>query len=237
VSITVIAPALRAERLSVTLGGSEILSGVDLSLAKGRILAVLGPSGAGKSTLFRVLAGELQAQAGRVYIDERDVTREPLWARARAGLGYVPQTPSVLWDLTVSENIRTFARLCGDRATRVEAHAELVGLGDRLTVTASELSGGERRRLEILRALIAKPRLLLLDEPLSGIDPAFAGHLTELLRARAREGMAILLADHRVREALAICDEALLLAAGRVELCTTPDMFPSHPAVLGRYLG
>lgn len=230
-------PALSAEDLSVTLGGAEILRGVSLEVSAGEIVGVLGPSGAGKSTLFRALAGELPLRSGRVLLGERDVSREPLWKRARLGLGYVPQTPSVLFDLDVAANFRTFARAARVAASAAEQRAAEVDLDGRLGVTARDLSGGERRRLEIGRALTAAPRVLLCDEPLSGVDPSGAQRIGRLLRARARDGMAVLVADHRVGEALEFCERVLLLLDGRVEVATTPAEFLEHPAVRRRYLG
>lgn len=228
---------LRAEALHATLGGAEILRGVDLELHAGEITGVLGPSGAGKTTLFRVLVGELAGRAGRVWLGERDVTRAPLWVRARAGLGYVPQTPSVLMDVTVADNLRTFERVArAKRRPPAERAAEL-GLERRLHVAAGELSGGERRRLEILRALVAEPRVLVLDEPLTGVDPAAAAQLGALLRARAATGATIVLADHRIREALSMCDRAVLLADGAIEVDAPAARFADDPAVKRRYLG
>jgi len=139
----------------VTLGKQEVLRGISLDVRAGEVLGVLGPSGAGKSTLFRALVGELYPSAGKVTLAGRDVTRDPLWRRARRGLGYVPQTPSVLFDLSVADNIRTFVRLTRVESRGVEAIADDVDLGSRLHVRARDLSGGERRRLELLRALIA----------------------------------------------------------------------------------
>lgn len=228
---------LRAEALRVRRGSLEILRGVDLSVRAGGVLAVLGPSGAGKSTLFRTLVGELSPTHGRVLLDERDITREPLWTRARLGIGYVPQTPSVLWDLTVAENIGTFAALVGVTAEVARAQAEELSLGGLLAVRGRALSGGERRRLELLRALLSNPKLLVLDEPLSGLDPAGAAAVARVLRGRAEQGMGILLADHRVGEALALCHDAVLLADGQVELRTPAAEFAEHPAVVRRYLG
>jgi lipopolysaccharide export system ATP-binding protein len=228
---------LKAEGVRAVLGGNEVLRGVDLAVPKGRVVGVLGPSGAGKTTLFRVIAGELVPSAGAVRLLERDVTRLPLWARARAGLGYVPQTPSILFDLSVEENIRSFERAARVAAVPIEERAKEIELETRLAVRAGDLSGGERRRLEILRALIAGPRVLILDEPLTGVDPAAAARLVRLVRARAEQGMAIVLADHRIGEALRMCDEALLIVDGRIELCAAPADFSSHPAVLRRYLG
>lgn len=230
-------PCLTAEGLRATLGKREVLRGISLDVHPGEVLGVLGPSGAGKSTLFRVLVGELPPSAGKVTLQGHDVTRDALWRRARRGLGYVPQTPSVLFDLSVAENIRTFVRLTGAESRTTEAIAEDVDLGSRLDVRAKDLSGGERRRLELLRALIAKPKVLVCDEPFTGIDPAATGRIGRLLAARAREGMAVVVADHRIAEALEHCDRAILLVDGRLELETSPAEFSSHPAVRRRYLG
>ena len=203
----------------------------------GRVLGVLGPSGAGKTTLFRVIAGELTPHAGRVVIGGRDMTGSPLWRRARAGLGYVPQVPSVLFDLSVRNNIATFERVTRSPRRAIDERAAEVGLVDRLDVRARELSGGERRRLEVLRALTAEPSVLIVDEPFAGVDPTWARELVEVLRRRAERGMAILIADHRVREALMLCNDALLLADGAVEAAASATDFAEHPAVRERYLG
>ena len=230
-------PALRVEAVRTALGGVEILRGVDLSVQKGVIVGVLGPSGAGKTTLFRVIAGELRASSGRVELEGRDVTSAPLWVRARNGLGYVPQTPSVLVELSVADNIRSFESAARVRTRPLAERAGRVGLEGRLGVRAGGLSGGERRRLELLRALIAEPKVLILDEPLTGVDPAGAARLGRLLRELAEGGAAVVLADHRILEALRMCDEALLLVDGQIELSAPPGEFSSHPAVLRRYLG
>jgi lipopolysaccharide export system ATP-binding protein len=220
----------------VTLGGAEVLRGVDLSVERGQISGVLGPSGAGKTTLFRVLAGELVPRTGSVALSAHDVTAAPLWKRARLGLGYVPQTPSVLTELSVHQNIRTFERVANAPAMDTTRRAAAVGLSERLGVRAGDLSGGERRRLELLRALIARPKLLLLDEPFAGLDPPAIRLVASLLRETAREGCAVVLADHRVREALSVCDDARLLVDGLVAAQVPPDQFADHPAVRERYL-
>jgi lipopolysaccharide export system ATP-binding protein len=229
--------ALAGRKLSARLGAQQVLRGVDLEVDQGQVIGVLGPSGAGKSTLFRVLSGELAPEAGSVLLAGNDVTKQPLWLRARSGLGYVPQTPSVLHDLTVADNIRTFERAARAPSRPLEERAASVELAARLDVRARELSGGERRRLELLRALIAEPRVLVCDEPLTGIDPVAASRVASILRARADAGMAILLADHRIREALAVCDRALFLVDGRIELSAEPQEFANHPLVRRRYLG
>jgi lipopolysaccharide export system ATP-binding protein len=227
---------LCARAVRVALGGTEVLRGVDLTVDTGRISGVLGPSGAGKTTLFRVLVGELMPQAGSVALFGRDVTGAPLWKRARLGLGYVPQTPSVLTELSVHQNIRTFERVAGASTTDTALCAAAVGLDGRLGVRAGDLSGGERKRLELLRALIGSPKLLVLDEPFAGLDPPAIRLVGGLLRDRARAGCAVVLADHRIREALSVCDEARLLVDGVIAAHVPPDQFADHPAVRERYL-
>src|SRR5579883_3447308 len=167
-------PVLAASGLKVTRGGKEVLRGVDVEARAGEVVGVLGPSGAGKSTLFRALVGEAPPEQGAVLLDGRDVTRQPLWRRARAGIGYVPQEPSVLWDLSVRDNLQTFQRVAGGAGMDVRAAAARVGLEERMAVRAGELSGGERRRLELARALVRAPRVLICDEPFAGVDPAAA---------------------------------------------------------------
>lgn len=231
------APALEVEGLSVALGGVRVLESIDASVQAGRVLAVVGASGAGKSTLFRAIAGELAPQRGRVLFSGIDVTRLPLWKRARLGLGYVPQGPSVLLDLTVAQNIATFERAARVPSVPAGERAQTVRLEHRLAVPARELSGGERRRLELLRALIADPRLLVCDEPFAASDPVHVRVLSDLLRGHAARGRAVLFADHRIDDALAICDDAIFLYEGRVVASGPGAQLGNHPAVRGRYMG
>jgi lipopolysaccharide export system ATP-binding protein len=230
---------LRARGLRVVRGGKAILRGVDLEARRGEVVGVLGPSGAGKSTLFRAIVGEALPAEGSVSIEDVDVTRWPLWKRARAGVGYVPQGPSVLWDLTVGGNIEAYRAIAAlpTRDEDVRAAAARVALTDRLDVKAGELSGGERRRLELARALTRSPRLLVCDEPFAGVDPAGAERLGDLLRDLASHGAAVLLADHHVTEALRVCSRAVLLLDGSIAVTATADEFSAHPLVRGRYLG
>ena len=231
------APVLRARGLEVVRVGRTLLRDVSLSLAPGEIVGVLGPSGAGKSTLFGALIGDPPADSGVVHLGDDDVTRWPMWRRARHGLGYVPQSPSVLWQLSMHDNLATFAQVC-DTTIDVAAVAERVGLTARLDVRAGDLSAGERRRLEVARAAcIRRPKVLLCDEPFAGVDPLGAARLSDLLRELAAEGMAVVLADHHVEEALALCTRAFLLLGGEVALEATPAEFRRDPLVQKRYLG
>jgi lipopolysaccharide export system ATP-binding protein len=229
--------ALSAEGLNVVVGSLEVLRDVGLEVASGRVLGVLGPSGAGKTTLFRVLVGETVPRRGRVLLGGVDVTRVPLWRRARHGIGYAPQSSSALLDLTVEENLRTFLRAARLPSRPLGELAAQVELDTRLRVRAGDLSGGERRRLELLRALLPDPPVLICDEPFAGGDPAHVRLLATLLRRHADRGHSVVLADHRVGDALSICDDAMLLADGLVLVRTSATEFAAHPAVRGRYLG
>jgi lipopolysaccharide export system ATP-binding protein len=235
--LTVIA----GHKLRVDRGEKTILRGVDVAARGGEVVGILGPSGAGKSTLFRALVGEVPIASGTVTLDDQDVTREPLWARARLGLSYVPQTPSVLWDLSVRENLAVYHRIVTgkDDDAAVAALAERVSLDERMDVRAGELSGGERRRLELARAIARPPKVLVCDEPFSGVDPQQASRLGDMLRALAVEdGVAVLLADHHVEEALRVCTRAVLLLDGQIAIDEgDPASFRDHPLVVGRYLG
>ena len=238
------APAIRGTNIRVVRGDKTILRGITVSANGGEVVGILGPSGAGKSTLFRALVGETDVASGRIDLLEEDVTRLPLWARARRGLSYVPQTPSVLWDLSVRDNLSSYHRVVygrGDAAAENEAVGRLahrVSLDDRMTVRAGELSGGERRRLELARALTRPPRVLVCDEPFAGVDPQQASRLADLLSALAREdGVCVMLADHHVEEALRVCTRAILLLDGQVAAEAEPESFREHPLVVGRYLG
>jgi lipopolysaccharide export system ATP-binding protein len=228
---------IAAKGVRVVLGGKAVLRGVDLAAQPGEVLGVLGPSGAGKSTLFRVLVGETTPDAGTVELAGAPVTGWPLWRRARAGVGYVPQGPSVLWDLTVRENLEAFRSIARLPAEDAAGAAARVGLEERLGVRAGELSGGERRRLELARAVTRSPKVLVCDEPFAGVDPAGAAKLGDLLRDLAEQGTAVLLADHHVVEALRVCTRAVLLLDGSVAVSAPAADFPEHPLVKGRYLG
>lgn len=232
-------PAIACEGVTVTGGARQILRQIDLSCDEGEVVGVLGPSGAGKSTLFRALAGETPLAAGKVLLGTVDVTREPLYRRALRGLSYMPQSPSVLFDLTVRENLDAFARVTGSPKSGSELTdaAERVGLAERLDVRAGALSGGERRRLELARAITRPPKVIVCDEPFAGVDPEGAERVGRLLAGLAKEGVTVLLADHHVAEALTICTRAVLLLDGQIAVSATPSEFREHELVKGRYLG
>lgn len=240
--------ALEARAVRVARGDKLILRGVSMRAEAGEVVGVLGPSGAGKSTLFRALVGEVPVEDGSIAFFGRDVTRAALWARARAGISYVPQTPSVLWDLSVRDNLRVYHQIVHGRGwsrrarlaerAALEQMAERVALSDRMDVRAGELSGGERRRLELARALTRAPKVLVCDEPFAGVDPQQASRLGDMLRALAADdGVCLLLSDHHVAEALRVCTRAVLLLDGQVAMEGTPEEFQDHPLVVGRYLG
>jgi lipopolysaccharide export system ATP-binding protein len=241
--VTANAPSIQGKDIRVARGNKTILRGVDLAATGGEVLGILGPSGAGKSTLFRALAGELGIASGEIRVFGEDVTRLPLWQRARRGLSYVPQTPSVLWDLTVRDNLLSYHRIVhgrtddDERTNAVLGLAKRVALDDKMDVSAGALSGGERRRLELARALTRPPRVLICDEPFAGVDPRQAGHLADLLASLATDGVCVMLADHHVEEALRVCTRALLLLDGEVAAEADPESFRQHPLVVGRYLG
>jgi lipopolysaccharide export system ATP-binding protein len=228
---------LAAKGLRVIRGGRVILRDVDIEADAGEVVGLLGPSGAGKSTLFRAVTGDLDLDAGRVLLDGEDMTSWPLWRRARAGVGYMPQEPSVLWELTVRQNLKVFRQIGLGASGDAGPAAKEVALEDRLEVKAGELSAGERRRLEFARAITRPVRVLVCDEPFAGVDPAGARHLGELLAGVAKRGTAVLLADHHVPEALRVCTRAVLLLDGSVAASGSPDAFRDHPLVKERYLG
>ncbi len=236
-SIGLSTPRLRARGISLRYGLVEVLRSLEFSADAGRIVGILGPSGAGKSSLFKILAGEIDVASGKVYLDGMDVTQAPLWKRARLGMSYLPQEPSILFDCTVYENLTTFASLTrGARGTEERDWLAEFGLTERAGVRVAKLSGGERRRLELIRALMLRAVVYVLDEPFTGIDPSRVERIAALLRQEASRGALVMLADHRVREVLGLCDEAWLLIDGEIRLQGAPETFAEHPAVRSRYM-
>ncbi len=224
--------SLRATGLSHRYSGRWVLQDLDLSLGPGEVLGLLGPNGAGKSTTFGIIAGRVRPDAGTIELDGTCLDGMPLWRRVQAGLGYLGQDPSVIRQMSVSDNIG----LVGG-SVDVSAVLETVGIGELAAAQAGTLSGGERRRLEIARSLATQPRYLLMDEPFSGVDPVGVEALQTTIRNLVDRGLGVLLTDHAVRAALGVCDRVVLLDQGRVMARGTPVEIAADPRVRDRYLG
>ncbi|MBW2253682.1 MAG: ATP-binding cassette domain-containing protein [Deltaproteobacteria bacterium] len=228
---------LEARGLSRRYGRVWALDQLGLAVARGEIVGLLGPNGAGKSTAFRLLAGLEAPDRGGVYLDGVDVTRWPLHRRANAGLAYLPQHPSVLPRLTAAENVGIALGARGRDPSGARRLLEGAGLETVADRASGRLSGGERRRVEIVRCLALQPRVLLLDEPFAGVDPIHVEALQGQIRAAAASGCAVLLTDHAVREALRACDRATLLDEGVVQMAGTPAEIVGERTARARYLG
>ena len=233
---------LVAEGLRKRYRQREVVREFGLTLDAGEVVGLLGPNGAGKTTCFYMIVGLVPADAGRIVLDGTDITAEPMYRRARLGVGYLPQEPSVFRKLSVADNIRLVLELRDD-LDRKGREQELAQLLEELQVThvadqvGASLSGGERRRVEIARALAAKPRLMLFDEPFAGVDPISVGEIQRIIRHLKNRGIGVLITDHNVRETLGICDRAYILAEGSVLAQGAPDALLMDPDVRRVYLG
>ena len=233
---------LVAEGLRKKYKQREVVREFGLSLDAGEVVGLLGPNGAGKTTCFYMIVGLVAADAGRIVLDGRDITAEPMYTRARLGVGYLPQEASVFRKLSVADNLRLVLELRedldGDGVER-----ELSSLLDELQIghvadqLGASLSGGERRRCEIARALAANPRLMLLDEPFAGVDPISVNEIQRIVTHLKNRGIGVLITDHNVRETLGICDRAYILAEGSVLAQGAPDALLADPDVRRVYLG
>ena len=232
---------LETEGLRKTYGGRRVVDGVALKVGKGEIVGLLGPNGAGKTTTFYMVVGLIPPEEGDIRFGGNDITRLPMHRRARTGIGYLAQEPSIFRRLTVAENIlailETLPLSRGERMKRLEELLEELGLTQLAGSKADTLSGGERRRLEITRALVTQPTLLLLDEPFSGIDPIAVAECQQIIRSLKERGLGILLTDHNVRETLAVTDRAYLMAEGRVLITGGADDLINDPKAREIYLG
>jgi lipopolysaccharide export system ATP-binding protein len=234
-SVPEVEALLDVREVWVERGGQAVVRGVSLRVKAGTAHALLGPSGAGKSSLFGAIAGEWNVRSGAVCWLGEPMEHLAMWERARKGVGYLPQGTSVLFDLTVIDNLRTFQRWA--RGTLdVKSVASLTKIDHRLQVRASELSGGERRRLEIARALLAQPKLLVCDEPFSGVDPQGRAEVGELLRSCVEQGIAVLVSDHHVHDALRLADYGHLLVDGQVVESGEARAFSEKASVIAIYL-
>ncbi len=230
-----------AERLVKVYRRRPVVKGVSLSVRRGEAVGLLGPNGAGKTTVFYMITGLIAADQGTIRLDGRDVTLLPMYRRARLGIGYLPQEASIFRGLSVEDNIRAVLELhVRDRAAREKRLSELL---DEFQIAhlrhspAVALSGGERRRVEIARALAASPRYMLLDEPFAGIDPIAINDIRKLVRKLTRRGIGVLVTDHNVRETLSLIDRALIIHDGQVLTEGTPQDIVQNPDVRRHYLG
>jgi lipopolysaccharide export system ATP-binding protein len=233
---------LVAEGLRKAYRSRQVVEEFGLTLDAGEVVGLLGPNGAGKTTCFYMIVGLVPADAGRIVLDGKEITGEPMYARAKYGVGYLPQEPSVFRKLSVADNLRLVLELRGD-LDQAGRERELVSLLDELQVghvagqIGASLSGGERRRVEIARALAARPRLMLLDEPFAGVDPISVGEIQRIVRHLKDRGIGVLITDHNVRETLGICDRAYILNEGSVLAQGAPDALLANPDVRRVYLG
>ena len=233
---------LSAIGLQKSFSSRKVVRGFDFSLSEGEVVGLLGPNGAGKTTCFYMVVGLIAADAGNIRLDQTDITVMPMHVRARMGLGYLPQEPSVFRRLSVSENILAILEL-RENLSHAQRKDELASLLDELQIShiASQrgisLSGGERRRVEIARALAAKPRFMLLDEPFAGIDPISVIEIQRIVLHLKSRGIGILITDHNVRETLGICDRAYIMNDGAVLAQGSPADILTNDQVREVYLG
>ena len=239
----VAAARLAAAHLTKRYRGRAVVDDVGVAVGSGEIVGLLGPNGAGKTTCFYMILGLVRADGGTIRLGERDLTDAPMHERARAGLGYLPQEASVFRRLSVADNLRAVVELRRDLATAAAREALVAKLlaefrlQDIASTLGERLSGGERRRLEIARALASAPRFMLLDEPFAGVDPISVGELKEEIRRLAERGVGVLITDHNVRETLDICHRAYIVSAGRLIAEGTAAAILSNETVRRVYLG
>ncbi|MGH6956569.1 MAG: LPS export ABC transporter ATP-binding protein, partial [Caulobacteraceae bacterium] len=230
-----VGPGLVVDKVGKSFGGRQVVKDVSLTLRRGQVTGLLGPNGAGKTTCFYMITGLVAADYGTIYLDGEDITALPMYQRARAGLGYLPQETSIFRGMSVEENVLAVVELREPRRRRArELASELL---DELHIAhlrhapAISLSGGERRRVEIARALASEPSFMLLDEPFAGIDPLAIADIREVIGYLKRRGIGILITDHNVRETLDIIDRAFIIASGEVLFEGVPGEVLAHPEV------
>jgi lipopolysaccharide export system ATP-binding protein len=232
---------LRATSLKKRYKARTVVKDVSLDVKSGEVVGLLGPNGAGKTTCFYMIVGLVPLDSGQILLDQQDVSRMPIHRRARLGLSYLPQEPSIFRKLTVAENVRAVLELRD--LEEAEIAEKLDGLLHDLHVVhlknspAVSLSGGERRRVEIARALAGEPRFILLDEPFAGVDPIAVIEIQRIIRFLKERGIGVLITDHNVRETLGICDRAYIINDGSVLACGHPDEIVYNEAVRKVYLG
>ena len=234
-------PILRTIDLSKTYRGRRVVDDVSITVDQGQVIGLLGPNGAGKTTSFYMIVGLITPDSGRVMLDDLDITDQPMYQRARLGISYLPQEPSVFRKLTVEQNLlailETLPLDWRERNNRMNELIDMLGLNRVRHNKGYALSGGERRRVEIARSLVTRPSFLLLDEPFSGIDPIQVLELQRIIAELRRGGIGILITDHNVRETLAVTDRAYIINNGQIFRAGTPDTLGHDPDVRRVYLG
>lgn len=232
---------LETKGLCKQYDGREVVKGVDIEVKRGEIVGLLGPNGAGKTTTFYMIVGVIPPNRGRIIFDNYEITSLPIHKRARFGIGYLSQEASIFRKLTVEENITAILETLPigkrERKRRLESLLEELNIAHLAKSKAFTLSGGERRRLEITRALVTNPSFILLDEPFSGIDPIVVNEAQEIIKELKEKGLGILLTDHNVRETLSITDRAYLIAEGRILISGTAHDLINNPKAREVYLG
>ena len=232
---------LATEGLVKRYGGRKVVDGVSLQLDRGEIVGLLGPNGAGKTTTFHMMTGFIRPEAGTITLDGRDITRLPVYRRARLGLGYLSQEPSIFRKLSVLNNVKAILEMLGvprlERETRAKELLHRFNVHHLAGQKGNTLSGGERRRVELARALAAAPSFLLLDEPFTGIDPIVRAEIQDIVRGLRDDGLGILITDHNVRETLEITDRAYIMFDARVLLSGTSDDLVKDEKARQVYLG
>ena len=232
---------LRTDALTKSYGGRTVVRGVSVEVHSGEVVGLLGPNGAGKTTTFYMTVGLTGPDSGRVLLDGADVTNDPMYIRARKGIGYLPQEPSVFRGLTVRQNIlailETLSLSAAERRTRLGGLLAELNLTPLADSPAYTLSGGERRRVEITRALVISPRFILLDEPFAGIDPIAVADIQDIVSHLSERGIGVLITDHNVRETLRITDRAYIVNEGAIFRSGTPESLAEDEEVRRVYLG
>ena len=224
---------LVAENLVKSYGGRKVVNRVSLELHRGEVVGLLGPNGAGKTTTFHMITGFVRPEEGKIFLKDVDITDMPVYRRARRGIGYLSQEPSVFRKLTVEENIRAILEMLGvPKKEQIRRIDELLG-----NQRAGTLSGGERRRVELARALAPKPVFLLLDEPFTGVDPIVRAEIQKIVRMLCNEGLGILITDHNVRETLEITERAYLMYDAQVLISGTAEELIQNERAREVYLG
>lgn len=233
--------SLRVKDLVKTYGSRAVVNRVKLEVNIGQVVGLLGPNGAGKTTTFYMIVGLIRVQEGQIFLDGRDITGEPMYKRARQGINYLSQEPSIFRKLTVEQNLLAIMEVINipseDRQPFLQSLLAELNIGHLAKQKAYSLSGGERRRLEITRALVTNPKFILLDEPFAGIDPMAINDIKQIVTGLKERGLGVLISDHNVRETLDVCDLAYIINEGEIIESGAPEKITASEVVRSKYLG